>query len=108
MRTFEWSEVEEYLNNNLDKEFDYGRTYRSKDCACLMSSFFNDKGIDFEGVSFAGFQAFSYNAEVQKLQAEILNPPVEGVRDIHLSENGFPLKTGREIKKRLDEVLNRS
>lgn len=46
MKTYEWQEVVDYLNNNLDKEFNFGNAFYDEDCKCLMASFFRGQGCE--------------------------------------------------------------
>lgn len=102
MQEFEWSEVEEYLNNNLEAKFDYyemGYSEYNKGCMCLMASFFYEKGIDFSNVSLEGFEALS---DIKVPVARVINPPIKMIADIHKGETGCPIGIGLGIKYRLE------
>ena len=103
MKTYEWSEVVEYLNNNLDKEFDYGNCIcRDGENSCLMNSFFKSKGVALKIVSFDGFIARNnYGDDI----AIVEGCPFREIEKIHTNKEGMSLKFGRDIKKRLDEVM---
>ena len=109
MKEYDWSEVEEYLNNNLDKKFDYGNSWSKKAvetrrCNCLMASFFDSKGIVFDRVSFCGKEALNKNLVV----AGIKNSPLTIIGEIHTNAAMDSLIFGRDIKKRLDEITNQN
>jgi len=103
MKEFDWSEVVEYLNDNLDKEFNYGNSWSEKwpdgECNCLMSSFFDFKDVLFKCTSYCGLEAIKDGEEV----AVVRNSPVSIIGEIH-TDTLRSLKFGRDIKNRLDEI----
>ena len=109
IREFDWSEVVEYLDNNLDKQFDYGNCWsnevvKTRRCNCLMASFFDSKGVAFDHVSFCGKEALNENIVI----AGIKNSPLTIIGEIHTNAAMDSLIFGRDIKKRLDQITNQN
>lgn len=100
MKEFDWSEVVDYLNNNLDKEFDFGNTFYENECCCLMASFFKDKRVKFNKVNYSGFLAVDKNCDPV---AAVIGAPFKGIERIHSLPKSHTM--GRDIKEKLDEVL---
>ena len=106
MKEFDWSEVVEYLNDNLDKRFNYGNSCSNGGepqdgcCRCLMASFFDFKGVSFVTASFRGLEALKNGEQV----ALVKNSPVTLIRQIHVNEENRSLCLGRDIKNKLDEI----
>ena len=101
MKIFEWTEVVEFLDNNLDKDFDFCHSMVEKDCCCLMAQFFRDKGVDFLGVDYNGFEALAEREAV----ARVVDAPIDRIERIHLANHDQPVK-GVQIKKELDKLTN--
>ena len=103
MKEYDWSEVVEYLNDNLDKEFDFGNAFYDDECCCLMASFFKHKGVMFKKVNYAGFVA---EKKDNSIAAEVINCPFTSIEKIHSISKTHTM--GSDIKKRLDEITNQN
>ena len=100
MKTYEWQEVVDYLNNNLDKEFNFGNAFYDEDCKCLMASFFKDKGEKCHKVDYDGFKAETKSGNTV---AEVINAPFKSIERIHSLQKEYTM--GSDIKEKLDEVM---
>lgn len=59
MKTFEFKEVIEFLENNPHRVFNYGEPEITQECdSCLIASFFNSKGFENGVVSYEGDKLF--------------------------------------------------
>lgn len=97
-KQIEWSEVEEFLDNNLDRVFNFGNPINNSCCGCLMIEFFKYKDYPVSHVSGQG--CIAYDNDAIALCA-CINAPFERIYDIHTG-----LDTGRTIKNNLIKLKN--
>ena len=98
MKKYKWSEVENFLNENLDSKFNYTRARVDfTKPHCLMCSFFEFKNLkDFFKVNLEGDKAFNESGEII---GKIEEFPFKRIRDIHIGCE----ESGQMIKTKLDE-----
>lgn len=96
MQKFQFSEVVEFLNNNLDSVFNYGMPTLTNDRCCLMGEFFKDKGFRGHHLSVS-YDGKSLETETGGIVAQIEDFKIDQIGDIHKER----FDTGRKILERL-------
>lgn len=100
MKTFQFSEVVDFLKENKNKTFDYTNPVLDRfiddDAApcCLMASFFKSKGFEKGAVSYNGRNLF-YNLKIIAT--------VEGFPLALINFHGMGFNSGEKILKNLEE-----
>lgn len=99
MKTYQFSEVMEFLERNQDRIFDYDHSMIDEVCGCVMVEFFKSRGFRSGYVSYKGSKLRGVSYDISDIVAEVTGGP-EFIGDFHCT--GYKgIKSGAEILKNL-------